>query len=311
MACYFHLTKRDHWMEGDAAVEEFQVLFQSEAMCVDYLVQMKWPNGYHCARCGCRNAYRTETRRLPLFECADCRYQASPIVGTVMEGSSTPLRKWLLAFYLISQEAIKTNAAELSRIIQVTYKTAWLILHKIRHAIGEADAQVRLSGHVSVTSAIYGSQPFSHTFALLPQESSALVGASMNSHQEPEYVKIKLVPDNHLKDNEVNRDGIEAFTEANVEEDASAEYVIKRYTRLSQRPTYCLFKASWNWIRSTFHGLGKRHLQAYLNEFCYRMNMKLRKSVSVFAELTRFCSSTKPITYAKLTSELSKLNICY
>jgi hypothetical protein len=89
------------------------------------------------------------------------------------------LQKWFLAFYLISQEHLKTNATELSRIIQVTYKTGWLILHKIRHAMGQADELIPLSGHVFVTSAVYGTRPFSHSFARLPQESLALVGASM------------------------------------------------------------------------------------------------------------------------------------
>jgi hypothetical protein len=287
-------------MELDAVAEEFLTRFQTESMCVDYLVKMKWPDGYSCERCGCRNVYRTETRRLPLFECADCRYQASPIVGTVMEGSPTPLRKWLLALYMISQESLKMNATELSRIIQVTYKTGWLILHKIRHAMGEADADVQLSGHVSVTSAIYGTQPNSHSFARLSQESPALVGASMNDQFEPEYVKIKLVPNTHLKEYEINRSGVEAYSEANVEEGAATDYVLKRYAPLNQRPTYALFKESRNWIQSNFHGLGKLHLQAYLNEFCYRMNMKLRKSTSVFAELVQLCTSTQPITYLKL-----------
>jgi hypothetical protein len=289
-------------MELDAAVEEFLARFQSEAVCVDYLIQMKWPNGFSCERCGCRNFYRTETRRLPLLECADCRYQASPIVGTIMEGSPTPLLKWFLALYLISQETLKTNATELSRIIQVTYKTGWLILHKIRHAMGEADADIQLSGHVSVTSAIYGTQPFSHTFARLPQESPALVGASMNNQHEPEYVKIKLVQHMHLKEKEINRSGVKAFAEGNVQEGATTDYIIKRYVPLNQRPSYSFFKASRKWIQTTFHGLGKRHLQAYLNEFCYRMNMMLRKSASVFAELMRLCSTTKTITYTKLTS---------
>jgi hypothetical protein len=289
-------------IELGAAVEEFLARFQSEEVCVDYLVQKKWPNGYSCERCGCRNVYRIDTRRLPLFECADCRYQASPIAGTVMEGSSTQLRKWFLALYLISQETLKTNATELSRIIEVTYKTGWLIMHKIRHAMGEADADVQLCGHVSVTSAVYGKQPYSHSFARLPHESPVLVGASMNSAQEPEYVKIKLIPDKHLKEKEINRSGIEAFTDANVEVGATTAYIIKQYVPLKQRPTYPLFKASRQWIQTTFHGLGKRHLQAYLNEFCYRLNMKLRKSPSVFEELTRLCTSNKPITYAKLTS---------
>ncbi|MEX2460290.1 MAG: transposase [Paenibacillaceae bacterium] len=288
-------------MELDAAVEEFLARFQSEAVCVDYLVQIKWPNGYICERCGCREVYRTQTRRLPLFECANCRYQASPIVGTVMEGSSTPLHKWFLALFLISQENLKTNAIELSRIIKVTYKTSWLILHKIRHAMGKADADVQLCGHVSVTSAVYGTQPNTHSFTRLPFESPALVGASMNNQEELEYVKIKLVPDMHLREKEIIRSGMKAFTETNVEDGASTDYIIKRYVPLNQRPTYSLFKASRKWIHTTFHGLSKRHLQAYLNEFCYRLNMNLKKSDSVFEELTRLCSSTQPIIYAKLT----------
>jgi hypothetical protein len=283
-------------------VEEFLARFQSEESCVDFLVQMKWPDGYSCDRCGCRNFYRTDTRRLPLFECADCRYQASPIVGTVMEGSSTQLRKWFLALYMISQETLKTNATELSRIIEVTYKTGWLIMHKIRHAMGEADADVQLCGHVSVTSGVYGILPNSYTFARLPHESPALVGASMNSAQEPEYVKIKLVPEKHLKEKEINRSGVAAFNEANVEAGATTAYITKQFVSLKYRPTYPFFKASRKWIQTTFHGLGKRHLQAYLNEFCYRLNKKLRKSPSVFEELTRLCTSNKPITYEKLTS---------
>jgi hypothetical protein len=218
-----------------------------------------------------------------------------------MEGSPTPLRKWFLALYLLSQETLQINATELSRIIQVTYKTSWLILHKIRYAIGEVDAVVPLCGHVSVTSAVYGTQPYSHSFSRLPQESPALVGASMNNAQEPEYVKIKLVPDKHLTEKDISCSGMEAFTEANVEEGARTDYLIKRYVPLNQRPTYPLFKASREWIRSTFHGLRRRHLQAYLNEFCYRLNMKLRKSTSVFEELARLCTSTNPITYTKLT----------
>jgi hypothetical protein len=284
-------------MELGASMEEFLARFRSEESCVDYLVQLKWPNGYSCERCGCRDVYRTKTRRLPLLECVNCRYQASPIVGTVMEGSYTPLRKWFLALYLISQETLKTNAIELSRIIKVTYKTGWLILHKIRHAIGELDANVLLSGHVSVTSAVYGTPPFSHSFDRLPQESPVLVGASMSNQKEPEYVKIKLVPDKHLKEKEINRSGVADFNEANVEEGATADYVIKQYVTQRLRPTYSIFKESRKWIHTTFHGLGKRHLQAYLNEFCYRLNMKLKNSTSVFDELASLCSSTKPIIY--------------
>jgi hypothetical protein len=289
-------------MEWDAAGGEFLTRFQSEEACVDYLVQMKWPHGFNCERCGCKHVYRTETRRLPLFECAACRYQASPIVGTVMEGSSTPLLKWFQALYLISQEKLKTNAIQLSRIIQVTYKTGWLMLHKIRHAMGEADADIPLFGQVTVNSAVYGNRPYSYSFDRLPYESPALIGASMNKQQETVYVKIKLVPDEHLKEKTIYRSGLEAFTEVNIEAGATTECYIKEITPPKQRPTLPFFKTSRKWIRTTFRGLGKRHLQAYLDEFCYRLNLKLRNSTSVFEELALLCTSTKPITYMKLTS---------
>jgi hypothetical protein len=123
----------------------------------------------------------------------------------------------------------------------------------------------------------------------------------MSSQKEPEYVKIKLVPDQHLKEKEIKRSGVTAFNEMNVEEGAITDYIIKRYVPLRLRPTYSIFKESRKWIHSTFHGLGKRHLQAYLNEFCYRLNMKLKNSTSVFDELASLCSSTKPITYTRLT----------
>lgn len=291
-------------LKFDAAVKDFFARFHSEKICVDYLIQMKWPHGFSCERCGSKKVYRTDSRRLPLLECAVCRYQASPIVGTIMEGSSTPLRKWLLAIHLISHETLQMNATELCQIIQVTYKTGWLIMHKIRHAIGIADADIPLSGHVSVTSAVYGTPPYSHSFERLTKESPALVGASMNTRQEPEYVKIKLISDEYLKEKEIKRSGLEAFTKANVEQDTTPHFIVKRYLPLKQRPTYSLFKESRKWIHSTFHGLGRRHLQAYLNEFCYRFNVKLRKSTSTFKELTLLCISTKRITYATLIRRL-------
>jgi hypothetical protein len=291
-----------------AATEEFYLRFHSEKNCVDYLMQIKWPHGYTCEKCGSKKVYRTDIRRLPLLECANCRYQASPIVGTIMEGSSTPLRKWLLAIHLISHETLQINAKELCQIIQVTYKTAWLIMHKIRHAIGKADANIQLSGHVSVTSAVYGTPPYSHSFERLPQESPALVGASMNANQEPDYVKIKLIAFEHLKEKEIKHCGLEYFTKENVEQDTTPSFVVKRFIPLKQRPTYSLFKESRKWIHSTFHGLRRLHLQAYLNEFCFRLNMKLQKITSAFKELTLLCISTQRITYATLINGFNQLS---
>ena len=69
-----------------------------------------------------------------------------------MSGSRTSLMKWFTAIFLVSQPEHGINAVALSRIIHVTYKTAWLILHKIRHTCSMFDQKSPLSGVVQVNS---------------------------------------------------------------------------------------------------------------------------------------------------------------
>ncbi|EES73148.1 hypothetical protein POTG_02248 [Paenibacillus sp. oral taxon 786 str. D14] len=73
------------------------------------------------------------------------------MVGTIFERTHLPLVKWFRAIELfLLPDGI--SALRLSQVIQVTYKTAWLMLHKIRHALGECDARELLSGDVKVTA---------------------------------------------------------------------------------------------------------------------------------------------------------------
>jgi transposase-like protein len=112
-------------------LEEFVQKFNTEQACADYLYEQKWPDGYCCPRCEERQASKITTRRLHLYECLHCGHQASLTVGTVMENSSTDLRKWFTAFYLVSRQW-GISAVELRDRIEVTYKTAWLMLMFIR-----------------------------------------------------------------------------------------------------------------------------------------------------------------------------------
>jgi transposase-like protein len=261
-------------MIEDLSLEQFLAHFPSEKTCADYLLQCKWPNGFVCPRCGHRHAYQTSTRRLPLFECAHCRHQTSLTVGTVMEGTHTPLRKWFTAFFLVSQTSNGINALQLSRIIEVTYKTAWLLLHKIRQAMSESVDSVLLSGFIHVNAACYG-RPYNPTLQKHPKEHPLLVGASMNAEDEPVYVKMKQLPHAPLQQKYVPRAWTEAFTRHHVEPDPShVEFVTERFKSPKLKKLISIFVETNRWINSTFHGLGGRHLQGYLNEFCYRFKSK-------------------------------------
>ena len=111
------------------------------SLCHSHLFTMKWPEGFRCAKCGHDQFYETKTRKLKLYECRQCGYQATVIVGTVMEKTHIDLTKWFWAVYLVAHDKRGISAIMLSEDLEVSYKTAWLILHKIRNAMSNRDSQ--------------------------------------------------------------------------------------------------------------------------------------------------------------------------
>ncbi|WP_230877026.1 transposase [Paenibacillus macerans] len=180
-------------MEINAGTElqSFSSRFNSEQDCMEALIAMKWPNGFVCPRCAHTRCSRLTSRHIPLFECGKCKHQTSPLVGTIFEGTHLPLLKWFEVLDLFLLDG-GISALRLRQVIRVTYKTAWLVLHKIRHAVGEFDARELLSGDVKVNSDQYGRNPsrcqLSHPYA-----SAVVAGCTVTESGEPEQVKIRLV----------------------------------------------------------------------------------------------------------------------
>lgn len=270
------------------SLEQFHHHFSTENACIEYIFQTKWPEGFNCPRCKHRQAYVTTTRRLPLYECCHCRHQVSLISGTVMEGSRTELRKWMLALFLIARTHIGTTAVELSKTIKVTYKTAWLILHKIRSMVQNSDNQTPLSGSVCINSAIYG-RPYNPSVHKHPQEHLLLIGSSVDEFDQYTYLKIKHVLLTNPKDRHISRFKTNAFHKQHIEPATiNIEMVTGFYTPKRLRPLLVIAKQASNWINATFHGLGPKHLQKYLDEFCYRLNLTAR-NLPIFAHLVQLC----------------------
>ena len=117
-------------------------IFHDETAAREHLEAARWPNGPYCPHCGSFNAHRMggETHREALLYCRDCRKQFSVTVGTVFERSHVPLHKWMLANYLMNASKKGISAHQLSRTIDVTYKTAWFMCHRIREAMTDETA---------------------------------------------------------------------------------------------------------------------------------------------------------------------------
>ena len=74
-----------------------------------------------------------------LYKCSDCRKQFTVRMGTIFEESHLPLHKWLQAIHLMCSSKKGISAHQLHRILEITYKTAWFLAHRIREAMRSDD----------------------------------------------------------------------------------------------------------------------------------------------------------------------------
>jgi transposase-like protein len=110
--------------------------FQSPENARDWLEGIRWPEGPICSHCGTINrAYKT--KKPGWYRCAEkeCRKDFTVTTGTVMERSHIPLNKWLMAFYLINASKKGMSAHQIHRAMNLDYKSAWFMCHRIREAM--------------------------------------------------------------------------------------------------------------------------------------------------------------------------------
>ena len=139
--------------EFSGTLVDVESRFGSEQACWDYLVKLRWPEGFMCPRCGGRTAWTT-TRRL--FVCATCQHQASVTAGTIFQDRRKPLMLWFRAMWWITAQKHGASALELQRVLGLgSYVTAWTWLHKLRRAMVRPGRD-RLQGRVEVDELFVG-----------------------------------------------------------------------------------------------------------------------------------------------------------
>jgi hypothetical protein len=106
--------------------------FRSEEECENFLMKMRWSNGFCCPRCDHNEAFKIRTRRL--LECKECRMQVSITAGTIMHKSKLSLLHWFRAIQLLLQEGKEYTASSFSHILEINYRSAQLLLQKIHYA---------------------------------------------------------------------------------------------------------------------------------------------------------------------------------
>ncbi|MBB6677891.1 transposase [Cohnella lubricantis] len=276
--------------------DSFCRLYDNEHACAEQMYQDKWPEGFRCPVCRHTQASVIRTRRLPLYECRKCRYQASLTTGTVMEKSKTPLVKWFRAIYLLSHGA---TAVQIANAIKVTYKTAWLIAHKIRHAIKQIIADTPLTGHVRILESRYGATSFAAQFSTRAVHHPLIAAASVSDDGKMVHVRMARVPASHIFKGIVLKDAYQSFILRHVASDADITATYGLYNFARYKPLYSFSRDAVRYLNQTYCGVGLKHLKSYLDEYSYRHQFASLDQ-SLAAHLMRQCANRPALPYRQL-----------
>lgn len=290
-------------------LEDIQRRFDSEEACRDYLFKLRWPHGFICPVCGCREYYHITTRHK--YACKNCRYQASVTAGTVMDRSHLSLRTWIWAIYLVSRDKRGYSAMQMSRVLNLPYNTAWFLLHRIRNAMAERDSRYLLNGIVELDDTYLGKAKKGGKRGRGTTKNKVVVAVSKSEDGKPQYVKMQVVAD--LKGKTIAKfaknsiaDGSTVLTDAYrsyrkpLAEKYQHEYQVFDADSDMLKWLHIIVSNAKAFVSGTFHGLGKKHLQSYLDEYCYRFNRRAMGAI-IFDRLLLAVTQSAPLRFADLT----------
>jgi transposase-like protein len=127
--------------------------FSDQDVCVQFVAQLRWPDGPVCPSCGGTEHSYLKTRRV--WKCKACKRQFSVKVGSIFEDSAIPLDKWLAAMWMIANSKNGVSSHEMARSLGITQKSGWFLLHRIRLAMQTGTFQ-KLDGEIEVDETFIG-----------------------------------------------------------------------------------------------------------------------------------------------------------
>jgi transposase-like protein len=280
--------------------------FKSEAKCLAYLEQLRWPDGIKCPRCDSKSVSRIETR--DQFDCNDCRYQFSATSKTILHDTHLPLWKWFLAAYMMIEAKKGISANQLKRTLGVSYKTAWYLCHRVRSAMHEA-YPMPLKGMIEIDETFVGGKKKG---AKGYRGKAVVVGAiqrggkillqvapdrSKPSLQNFVWKNTQSRSDAYITDDYGGYKGIEdENTKHEVLNHSLGEYDRNGLNTNSIENVWSLLKRS---IVGSYHKVSVKHLDAYLDELEWRFNN--RDNEYLFRDTILKLIGSDKLTYEALT----------
>lgn len=315
-------------MARGRSLAEFQRDFPDDESCARFLFKRRWPDGFVCPGCGGRRTALLKSRAR-LYECLNCGRQTSVTAGTIMHRSKLPLTSWLWAAHLMATHSNGMSARQLEDQLGVTYKTAWLLAQKLRRTMVDPNCDP-LEGVVEVDQAEI---PLREGDAFFEPGNAAkiiVIGAvevidrdTNQANPRRKHAKYIDTRSGRLRlaaiaDNSV--ESIQTFVKANVKAgttiltDGHASYPGLSAYRHDPRVVGAMaghvvlpwshraFSLLKRWALGTYHGLRRKHIDTYLNEFVFRYNRRFYRHVS-FETLLGLAAHHEPTSYWNIVNQ--------
>ena len=274
--------------------------FPTQQDCIAHLEAARWGDKPSCPYCGSLNTAPNQHRH----RCYDCKTSFSVTVGTIFHHTHMPLQKWFLAVMLMLNAKKGLSALQLSRDLSVNKNTAWRITMQIRKAMTQAEQRNLLTGIIEMDETYVGGKPRKGTKGDgdggkhkpgRGTKKAPVVGAVERGGN----VTAKAVAKDKMKGRHMR-----AFVKNRIDTSKASlitdEY--KAYLGMAKVLPHAVIKhADWyvdgdihtNTIEGfwallkrgmfgQFHSVSRRHLQKYVDEFCYRYNLRKADPFAAF-----------------------------
>ncbi|ADW16799.1 hypothetical protein Despr_0623 [Desulfobulbus propionicus DSM 2032] len=260
-------------------LKTFDQLFPTEEDCVAFLFPLRWPQGFVCPFCRTRHPQLTP-RRYPV--CPHCGNRSSLTTGTLMHGAKKPLREWLLTIWWFSAQPLDVSAKELQRLLGTScYQTAWTWLQKLRLAMGRADDE-RCRGVVEIGCGLVAPAYERKERALVLTAAEIVLALGITGR-----IRMRHIPQLDRKQLvlflhdavQVNSTLLSGDAQLLALLDQAGPYAVAptQPDSLLQPSRAFELGRSFETCLHTVHrgGVTVKHLQLYLDEFCFRNNASL------------------------------------
>jgi len=266
--------------------------FPTQEDCIEHIEAVRWNNEPTCPYCNSKN--KSDMIKEKRYHCNNCNTSYSVTVGTIFHRTHLPLQKWFLAISIILNAKKGVASRQLARDIEVTKDTAWRIQMQIRKAMGQH--KELLQGIIEMDETYIGGKPRSGTGihkrgrgtdktpVVGIVERNGVIKAKVQHKSKMKFKNFKkLINENVDKENSIlMTDEYRAYS--------PMKAIIKHMTVNHSAKQWSDGIAHTNTIESfwailkrgifgQYYHISKKHLNKYINEFCFKYNNRKNKNV--------------------------------